>query len=58
MWNRLTAARPAGKWCAYLVLLLMPGSFFVLPAWWCVRMVRQLVAARYAGPRPASAARA
>jgi hypothetical protein len=25
------------KWCAYAALLLMPGSFFVLPVVWLVR---------------------
>jgi hypothetical protein len=37
---RLTALPPAtGKWCAYALLLFMPGSFILLPALWLVRYV-------------------
>ena len=29
--------RELAKWCAYALLLLAPGSFFVLPLLWLVR---------------------
>lgn len=31
--------RAQWKWCAYLLVLLMPGSFIVLPALWLARQV-------------------
>ena len=58
MFSRLSAAPAAGKWCAYLLLLLVPGSFFVLPAVWLVRFVRRPLPATGAGQPTVSAARA
>ena len=42
MFRALTAATPRdfAKWGAYAVLLLAPGSFFVLPILWLVRQGR------------------
>jgi hypothetical protein len=57
MLSRLQAVPRAGKYCAYLLLFLMPGSFVVLPLWWLARTFRPL-AARFAARSPASAARA
>jgi hypothetical protein len=41
MLHRLIASPPRnlGKWCAYLLILLTPGSFIVLPVLWLVRLV-------------------
>jgi hypothetical protein len=38
--NRLMRSPPREltKWCAYAVLLLVPGSFLVLPMLWLVRL--------------------
>ena len=58
MWNRLSAAPSFGKWCAYVALLLMPGSFFVLPVLWAARMFRPTLAAKFAARPRVSAARA
>lgn len=58
MWKQLSAAPGCGKWCAYVALALMPGSFVVLPVLWGAQKIRQVLAARYAAPQPASAARA
>jgi len=40
MFRSLTAALPhsIGKWCAYAVLLLVPGSSIVLLALWIARL--------------------
>jgi hypothetical protein len=40
MYNRLIAASPRelGKWCAYALIMLAPGSFVVLPVLWLVRL--------------------
>jgi len=27
------------KWCAYALVLLVPGSFVILPVFWLVRLV-------------------
>ena len=29
--------RQAGKWCAYVLLLLTPGTFVIIPALWLIR---------------------
>ena len=58
MWNRLSTAPRAAKWCAYVALLLMPGSFFVLPVVWAARTFKPALAARFAGRPRVSAARA
>jgi len=58
MWNHLSTAPRAAKWCAYVALLLMPGSFIVLPVLWGARMIRQSLAARSAAQPRVSAARA
>ena len=29
--------RPYGKWCAFILILLTPGSFVVLPVVWLIR---------------------
>ena len=58
MWKRLPAAPRYGKWCAYLALLLMPGSFFVLRALWSAQKIRHLLVARSAVRPRVSAARA
>src|SRR5688572_23518808 len=34
----ITSPRDLGKWCAYLLILLTPGSFIVLPVVWLVRL--------------------
>ena len=40
MLGHLKASLPhnLGKWCAYAVILLVPGSFIVLPVMWLVRL--------------------
>jgi hypothetical protein len=40
--------RDFGKWCAYAVALLAPGSFVVLPAIWLYRLVAAQVARKAA----------
>jgi hypothetical protein len=39
MYNRYiaTALPELGKWCAYALVLLAPGSFIIVPVWWLVR---------------------
>jgi hypothetical protein len=39
MLGRLKASLPhnLGKWCAYALILLVPGSFIALPVMWLVR---------------------
>lgn len=32
------SARELGKWCGYALVLLLPGSFVVLPVLWLVRL--------------------
>ena len=40
MYSRLTAPPPElRKWCAYALILLVPGSFVVLPVVWLVRLL-------------------
>ncbi len=41
MLRRLIASSPheLGKWCAYAVILLVPGTFVVLPVMWLIRLV-------------------
>ena len=34
---RLPASHELGKWCAYILVLLAPGSFVVLPMLWIFR---------------------
>ena len=58
MWNRLIAFVNSHKWCAGVLLLLMPGSFFALPVWWLMRTFRRAGAARGVVQPPASAAHA
>ena len=36
-----SSPHPLGKWCAYALLLLLPGSLIVLPVLWLVRLVRR-----------------
>ncbi len=31
--------RQAGKWCAYVLILLTPGSFVIIPALWLIRRI-------------------
>jgi hypothetical protein len=40
MFRRLIASSPRelGKYCAYALILLAPGSFVVLPVFWLVRL--------------------
>jgi hypothetical protein len=40
MFRRLIASSPreVRTWCAYALILLAPGSFFVLPLLWLVRL--------------------
>ena len=42
MYNRLMAISPPElrKWCAYALILLVPGSFVVIPVLWLVRLMR------------------
>lgn len=58
MFSHLPAASRFGKSCAYVLLLLMPGSFFVLPVLWFARFFRQALVARCAARPQANAARA
>lgn len=58
MWNRLIAILNSHKSWAVLLLLLMPGTFVALPAWWLTRTVMRILAARRAAQPPVSAARA
>jgi hypothetical protein len=39
MFRALTPSSPREltKWCAYAAVLLLPGSFIVLPAVWLIR---------------------
>lgn len=41
--NRWIASLPPSyaRWCGYLLLLLAPGSFVVLPAIWFIRLRRE-----------------
>jgi hypothetical protein len=40
MYSRLTASPPElRKWCVYALVLLVPGSFVVLPALWFARLM-------------------
>jgi len=40
MFRHLIASSPRelGKWCAYALMLLAPGSFIVLPVLWLVTL--------------------
>jgi hypothetical protein len=51
--TRLTASPPElRKWCMYAVILLLPGSFVVLPALWLVKFI----GARSTGDEPGATA--
>jgi hypothetical protein len=51
MFRRLNAPSPRELWkyCAYALILLAPGSFVVLAAFWLVRLFG--VQATFGGPR-------
>jgi hypothetical protein len=52
MFSRLIALSPAHRrWCMYAMILLAPGSLFVLPVFWLVRMLGQ--ASRHGSVRSA-----
>ncbi len=33
----ILSVRQVGKWCAYVLILLTPGTFVILPALWLIR---------------------
>ena len=51
MYRRLTASfsPELRKWCAYALILLVPGSFVMLPVLWLVRLWNGTKAAIEAG---------
>jgi hypothetical protein len=48
MFNRLVTFRASAqvRWCLYVLILLAPGSFAVVPALWCLRRVRHAFSGR------------
>ena len=37
----LSTSAELKKWCLYVLVLLAPGSFVILPVVWCVRHFRE-----------------
>jgi hypothetical protein len=58
MKDRRSVMQGYGKWIAYALVLLAPGSFVVLAAVWLARIVRRWQAARCVARPPANAASA
>jgi hypothetical protein len=59
MFRRLETLMPRepGKWGLYALVLLVPGSFAVLPLWWIVNQVRRRDRSYFGWNAPCRAAR-